>query len=98
MANDSPGGGSPARAGPGSPLTGTRRSAKPEALDVPSTKYRDVEMPSAVVLRRAQSPPRPTLPRRPMPKTWTATMRERNPLTSSLTGAHPHTADTDTCI
>lgn len=65
---------------------GTAR-LKPDGLDVPSAKYKDVEMPSAVIMQRASSPPKPTLPRRSAPKSWRATTRERYPLTASLTGA-----------
>ena len=68
------------------PRTGTAR-LKPDSLEVPSAKYKEVEMPNAVVMQRAASPPKPTLPRRSAPKSWRATTRERYPLTASLTGA-----------
>eukprot|EP00798_Chlamydomonas_sp_ICE-L_P025200 gene25200-10840_t len=54
--------------------------------DVPSTKYQEREAVNKVTLRRAQSPPRPTLPRRPAARSWNSTAKERNPLTSCLTG------------
>lgn len=64
----------------------TNRMERPQ-LDWPSTKYREIDMPNAVVMQRASSPAKPTLPRRSEPRTWNATTRERYPLTASLTGA-----------
>lgn len=54
--------------------------------DIPSTKYQESEGVNKVTLRRAQSPPRPTLPRRAVHRTWNSTAKERNPLTACLTG------------
>jgi len=55
--------------------------------DIPSTKYKDIEQALGhAVAKQAFSPPSPILPRRSTPKTWNATMKERNPLASSLTG------------
>ncbi|KAG2443898.1 hypothetical protein HXX76_002238 [Chlamydomonas incerta] len=73
-----------AAGGPGTARFGAT-GERPQ-IDHPSTKYRDIEMPNAVTMQRAASPPKPTLPRRSEPKTWRATTRDRYPLTASLTG------------
>eukprot|EP00195_Chlamydomonas_chlamydogama_P011884 CAMPEP_0202890548 /NCGR_PEP_ID=MMETSP1392-20130828/910_1 /ASSEMBLY_ACC=CAM_ASM_000868 /TAXON_ID=225041 /ORGANISM="Chlamydomonas chlamydogama, Strain SAG 11-48b" /LENGTH=466 /DNA_ID=CAMNT_0049574137 /DNA_START=156 /DNA_END=1559 /DNA_ORIENTATION=+ len=55
--------------------------------DFPSVKYPDIDEPvNKVTLRRATSPPKPTLPRRATTRTWNATAKERNPLAAGLTG------------
>jgi hypothetical protein len=64
------------------PFTASRRTNTRGEL--PSLKYKNIDEP---VLRRAQSPPRPTLPRRRRVRTWQATAKERNPLASCLTGS-----------
>ncbi|GIL62825.1 hypothetical protein Vafri_16998 [Volvox africanus] len=71
--------------GTGGAPAGKGQAERPQ-MDHPSTKYREIEMPNPVVMHRANSPPRPTLPRRSEPRSWKATARERIPLTSSLTG------------
>lgn len=84
------------------------QTARPRNHDIPSIKYKNIDEPlNQVSLRRAQSPPKPTLPRRSLPKQWNATHKELNPLTSSLTGvltvhvvqscSQPH-ADMCACI
>ncbi|GFR43800.1 hypothetical protein Agub_g4924, partial [Astrephomene gubernaculifera] len=76
-------------AGTGGVSSGTansRGSTERPQMDHPSTKYREIEMPNPVIMQRASSPPRPTLPRRSEPRSWKATSREKYPLTSSLTG------------
>ncbi|KAF5841988.1 hypothetical protein DUNSADRAFT_9870 [Dunaliella salina] len=56
-------------------------------MDIPSTKYKEIEQALGhAVAKQAFAPPSPILPRRSTPKTWNATMKERNPLASSLTG------------
>jgi hypothetical protein len=68
------------------PFTASRRTNTRGEL--PSLKYKNIDDPvNPVLLRRAQSPPRPTLPRRQRVRTWQATAKERNPLASSLTGS-----------
>lgn len=62
----------------------TRRTER--AHDIPSLKYPEINTIGKVALARAQSPPKPTLPRRSTRRTWNATAKERNPLVSSLTG------------
>lgn len=65
------------------------RTGKPKLVysDIPSVKYPDVEIPtSKATLRRAVSPPRPTLPRKAHTRSWNATAKERNPLSACLTG------------
>ncbi|MEW5299348.1 MAG: hypothetical protein WDW36_002374 [Sanguina aurantia] len=57
----------------------------PSHFQTPSSKYR-VEDPNPLTLWRAQSPVHPTLPRRATVRTWNGTVREKNPLTASLTG------------
>lgn len=75
----------PRSKGPKSPPFTASRRANVRG-EQPSLKYKHIDGPSPVLLRRAESPPRPTLPRRQRTRTWQATAKERNPLASSLTG------------
>ncbi|KAJ9530226.1 hypothetical protein QJQ45_023519 [Haematococcus lacustris] len=63
-----------------------QRSRQSTRNEQPSIKYKEIETLSPSRLQRAQSPPKPTLPRRQVIRTWQATAKERNPLASSLTG------------
>lgn len=54
-------------------------------IDLPSGKYGQIE-PSTVLLRRAESPPNPVLPKQIVAKPPPKTMRENTAMSSSLTG------------
>lgn len=72
---------------PGSPNKSTGRAGD-FGLVQPSIKYKVIDGPNSIVLNRASSPVKPTLPRQSQPRSWAATKRERYPLTASLTGEH----------
>lgn len=57
-----------------------------QQIELPSGKYGRIPEPSSALLRRAESPANPVLPKQTVTKPFPATMRERMPLTSSLTG------------
>jgi hypothetical protein len=66
-------------------------------LELPSGKYSEVEEPSKVLLRRAEEPPSPVLPKAQRTRNWTPTARERNPMSSSLAGGSGSSMQQEQC-